>query len=91
LIELASAAAAGDVRARRLAQELEDALMVLSTFDEGPDLVLFYKHLLVLNGDAQYAVHFNESDCLTVSQRGFVEQQYKLFKDWWATWNGASD
>ena len=91
MIELASAAATGDVRARRLAQELEDALMVLSTFDEGPDLVLFYKYLFVLNGDAQYAVQFNESDCLTASQRGFVEQQYKLFKDWWAAWNGASD
>ena len=90
LIELASAAAAGDVQSRRLAQELEDALLVLSTFDEGPDLVLFYKYLLELNGDAQYAVHFNESDCLTASQRGFVEQQYQLFKDWWSAWDGAS-
>jgi 4-hydroxy-tetrahydrodipicolinate synthase len=52
---------------------------------------LFYKYLLELNGDAQYAVHFNESDCLTASQRGFVEQQYQLFKDWWAAWDGATD
>ena len=48
LIELCQQAACGDVRARRLAQELDDALRVLSTFDEGPDLVLYYKQLVVL-------------------------------------------
>ena len=62
--------------------------MVLSTFDEGPDLVLFYKYLLVLNGDTEYTLHFNETDELSASQRHFVEQQYAQFKAWWAQWNG---
>ena len=85
-VELCKAAAAGDVEARRRAKELNDALMVLSTFDEGPDLVLFYKYLLVLNGESEYELHFNESDKLSPSQKTFVEDQYKLFKDWWANW-----
>jgi 1-pyrroline-4-hydroxy-2-carboxylate deaminase len=43
LVELCLQAAAGDAAARRLAEELNAALSVLSTFDEGPDLVLYYK------------------------------------------------
>ena len=88
LVALCEQAAAGDVQARGLAQQLEEALMVLSTFDEGPDLVLVYKHLLVLNGDTEYTDHFNESDCLSESQRSFVEAQYRLFKNWWQNWPG---
>ena len=34
--------------------ELEQALAVLSSFDEGPDLVLYYKHLMMLKGEAEY-------------------------------------
>ncbi|MEC7564881.1 MAG: dihydrodipicolinate synthase family protein [Planctomycetota bacterium] len=90
LIELASQAAAGDVQARRYAQELEQALLVLSTFDEGPDLVLVYKYLLVLNGESEYALHFNETDELSDSQKGFVEQQYRLFQTWWSSWDGKA-
>ncbi|WP_273692202.1 dihydrodipicolinate synthase family protein [Ketogulonicigenium vulgare] len=86
LVALSQAAAAGDAEARRKAYELEQALLVLSSFDEGPDLVLFYKYLLVLNGDAEYALHFNESDALTPSQQAFVTTQYQLFKDWYANW-----
>ena len=89
LIELCTRAQTGDVEARRLAMELEQALGVLSTFDEGPDLVLFYKYLLVLNGEEQYRLHFNESDALSPSQQTFVEDQYRLFKAWWAHWSGA--
>lgn len=88
LVALCEQAAAGDVQARGLAQQLEEALMVLSTFDEGPDLVLVYKHLLVLNGDTEYTDHFNESDCLSESQRSFVEAQYRLFQNWWQNWPG---
>ena len=88
LIELCRRAAAGDVEARRLARELEEALLVLSTYDEGPDLVLFYKYLLVLNGETEYELHFNESDQLSASQRNFVESQYDLFRTWWAAWPG---
>ena len=42
MAELCEKAAGGDVVARRQALELEAALNVLSTFDEGVDLVLFY-------------------------------------------------
>ena len=64
--------------------------MVLSTFDEGPDLVLFYKYLLVLNGEKEYENHFNAADKLSDSQTGFVEQQYELFKSWWDNWPGKN-
>ncbi|MEP0155617.1 dihydrodipicolinate synthase family protein [Pseudophaeobacter sp.] len=86
LVALCQRAAAGDVGARQRAKELEAALGVLSSFDEGPDLVLYYKHLMVLNGDSAYSLHFNESDALTESQRSYVETQYTLFKTWYADW-----
>ena len=88
LIHLCELAVEGDVTARRLAQELEDALRVLSKFDEGPDLVLFYKHLLVLNGESEYELHFNESDVLSDSQKNFATAQYRLFQTWWSNWAG---
>jgi|TARA_B100000700_G_scaffold4806_1_gene5447 4-hydroxy-tetrahydrodipicolinate synthase len=88
LIALCERAVAGDVQARRYAKELDEALIVLSTYDEGPDLVLFYKYLLVLNGDNEYTLHFNESDELSASQRHFVEQQYAQFNTWWSQWDG---
>ena len=91
LIELCKRAAAGDANARRLASELDSALSVLSKFDEGPDLVLYYKYLLVLNGESDYELHFNETDSLSDSQRGFVTAQYKLFNEWWNNWPGNSD
>jgi 4-hydroxy-tetrahydrodipicolinate synthase len=86
LVALCQRAAAGDVGARQRAKELEAALGVLSSFDEGPDLVLYYKHLMVLNGDSAYSLHFNDSDALTESQRSYVEAQYTLFKTWYADW-----
>lgn len=88
LIELCERAARGDVEARRLAAELDGALRVLSTFDEGPDLVLYYKALMVLEGNAAYEHHFNATDALSKSQRAFLEQQWSLFKSWWAQWPG---
>ena len=88
MVRLCEKAQQGDVQARRLAKELESALMVLSTYDEGPDLVLYYKHLLVLNGESEYELHFNETDKLSASQKSFIEQQYELFKNWWASWDG---
>jgi len=86
LVALCQRAARGDATARRLALELEAALGVLSSFDEGADLVLFYKHLMVLNGDQEYRLHFNASDALTASQKTYVETQYTLFKAWYADW-----
>ena len=90
LLSLCKLAAAGDVEARELAKRLDDALAVLSTFDEGPDLVLYYKYLLVLLGDADYALHFNETDELSDSQKRFAESQLKLFQTWWEVWPGKS-
>lgn len=88
LVSLCEKAAAGDVEARRFAKELDDALIVLSTFDEGPDLVLFYKYLLVLLGDDDYRLHFNDTDELSPSQAGFAKAQLKQFLDWWEDWSG---
>lgn len=87
LVSLCQAAAAGDVDARIRAQELEQALAVLSTLDEGPDLVLYFKHLMVLKGHREFELHFNETDALTDSQRGFAEAQLKLFDTWYAEWS----
>ncbi len=86
LVELSQRAANGDAEARAQAEALEKALAVLSSFDEGPDLVLYYKHLMVLNGDAEYALHFNPDDGLSQSQKRFVEAQYALFKAWYTDW-----
>lgn len=88
LVALCKQAAAGDAVARRRAQELESALAVLSSFDEGSDLVLYYKYLMVLNGEKEYAVHFNATDALSASQRGYAETQYRLFRQWYANWDG---
>ncbi|MEI4195548.1 dihydrodipicolinate synthase family protein [Roseovarius sp. E0-M6] len=86
LTELSEMAAKGDALARRRAQELEEALGVLSSFDEGPDLVLYYKHLMVLNGEEEYRLHFNETDALSDAQRHYIEAQYSLFRTWFDDW-----
>ena len=91
LIALCEQAAAGDAAARRQALELEEALYVLSKFDEGPDLVLFYKYLLVLEGNPEYELNFNEQDALSPSQREFARRQWLLFKNWWGAWPAAGD
>ncbi len=49
--------------------------------------VLYYKHLLVLNGKKEYTLHFNASDVLTDSQRRYAESQYQLFRNWYAAWS----
>jgi 4-hydroxy-tetrahydrodipicolinate synthase len=87
-IKLCEKAAGGCAQSRVYARELEQALFVLSTFDEGPDLVLYYKYLLVLLGDSDYEHHFNESDGLSESQRHYAEAQLKLFQKWWDNWSG---
>ena len=87
LCNLSRAAAAGDVEARRKALELETAFNVLSSFDEGPDLVLYFKYMLHLEGEREYGLNFIESDELSASQRGYVEAQVMLFKTWYAEWS----
>ena len=88
LMELCQRAAKGDALARRRAKELEEALAVLSSFDEGPDLVLYYKHLMVLTGAEEYRLHFNETDALSEAQRHYAEAQYALFRAWFDDWAG---
>jgi dihydrodipicolinate synthase/N-acetylneuraminate lyase len=89
LVALCAKAAKGDPVARVQAQELERALLVLSTFDEGADLVLFYKYMMVLAGNPEYEHHLNPTDALSASQRHYAETQFKLFKDWYAAWPAA--
>jgi 1-pyrroline-4-hydroxy-2-carboxylate deaminase len=91
LVSLCEKAAQGDARARARAKELDEALAVLSSFDEGADLVLYYKHLMVLNGDSEYTLHFNETDALTDAQRNYVEAQYALFRSWYADWSARAE
>ncbi|MGN7867389.1 dihydrodipicolinate synthase family protein [Paracoccus sp. 22332] len=86
-VALAKAAAEGDLDARTRAQEMGEALEVLSSWDEGTDLVLYYKHMMVLQGDAEYALHFNETDELTPSQKGWAERQLAQFKTWYGEWS----
>lgn len=88
LLALCRQAAVGDAEARRLAGELDAALSVLSTYDEGPDLVLYYKHLMVLEGHAAYTHQLNPTDALSPSQRGFLEAQWRQFRSWWEAWPG---
>ncbi len=88
LVELCEQAAAGDVEARRLARELSEALHVLSRFDEGPDLVLYYKELMVLEGHKAYELLLHEDDQLSRSQREYVRAQWELFRNWWQRWLG---
>ncbi len=87
LAALCQKAAQGHAEARLRARELDEALGVLSSFDEGTDLVLYYKHLLVLNGDEDYRLHLNETDALSPAQQGYCEAQYKLFQAWFADWS----
>lgn len=89
LIQLCQKAAGGCVESRRLALELDSALAVLSKYDEGPDLVLYYKHLMVLEGNPEYSTHFNASDSLSTSQKAFLEEQWRQFKTWWSNWPGS--
>lgn len=91
LVALCEAAAKGDAGARRRAYELDTAMNILASFDEGPDLVLYFKHMMVLRGFSEYTLHFNETDALSDSQRGYCEAQLKLFDAWYADWSKQPD
>lgn len=86
LVALCKAAHKGDAEARRLAYELDQAMQILSEVDAGPDLVLFFKHMMVLRGETAYTHHFNADDQLSASQKGFIEAQLKMFDAWYAGW-----
>jgi 1-pyrroline-4-hydroxy-2-carboxylate deaminase len=86
LVSLCEQAKAGDALARVKAKQLEEALMVLSSWDAGPDLVLFFKYLLELNGESEYSLHFNESDALSPSQKRRAETALERFRTWYGNW-----
>ena len=89
LAALSKKAAEGHAEARLRARELDEALGVLASFDEGTDLVLYYKHLLVLNGEEEYRLHFNETDVLSDAQRNYCAQQFQLFRNWFEAWSAT--
>ena len=60
---------------------------MLSSFDEGADLVLYYKHLMVLEGNPEYRLYFNASDALSPSQAAYASEQHRPFKAWYAAWS----
>jgi 1-pyrroline-4-hydroxy-2-carboxylate deaminase len=91
MVELCTRAFHGDPLARQLAKELDEALGVLSTYDEGPDLVLYYKYLMVLEGHSEYQHQLNPTDQLSDSQREFIRSQWQQFRNWWKTWPGKGD
>ena len=90
LVELCRDARAGCAQAMRLAQELDEALAVLARFDEGPDLVLGFRRLMVLEGHVEYGHPVLASDALSASQRAFIDGAWQRFRRWWASWPGMS-
>jgi 4-hydroxy-tetrahydrodipicolinate synthase len=89
LVQLCERAAKGDATSRRLALELESALGPLSEFDEGVDLVLYFKRLMTLAGHDEYALQLNAFDALSPSQEGMAKRRLATFRAWWASWPGA--
>lgn len=91
LVQLCERAARGDAKARQFARELDEAMTVLATFDEGPDLVLYYKRLMVLEGHAEFEHQISGTDRLSDAQKAHIDAHWRLFKDWWNDWPGRSD
>nr|WP_238383158.1 dihydrodipicolinate synthase family protein [Rubripirellula obstinata] len=87
-VALCEAAAAGDVQADHYARELSNSFTVLSRFDEGPDLVLYYKYLMFLLGDGDFEYQLNSSDALSPSQAVYAKNQLTQFQTWWKNWPG---
>ena len=90
MVSLCERAAKGDAQARVYALQLSEAMNVLSTFDEGADLVLYYKHLMVLEGHDAYRYQIYADDQLSPSQKAHLESQHFLFRNWWASWEGGN-
>ena len=84
---LSRRAAEGCPEADLRARELAEAFSVLAKFDEGVDLVLYFKHLMVLKGEKEYELNINETDALSPSQAKFCEAQFHQFNRWFANWS----
>ncbi len=63
----------------------------LSVFDEGVDLVLYFKRLMTLVGHDEYALHLNDFDALSRSQESMAKRRFTTFRAWYASWPGAKD
>ena len=88
LVDLCRRAANGEVEARRYAWELDEALAVLSKFDEGPDLTLYYRLIASKTIDPIYQRPALATDRLSASQERYALDQLDLFQSWWASWPG---
>ncbi|TWT94224.1 dihydrodipicolinate synthase family protein [Neorhodopirellula pilleata] len=86
LLSLSKRAAAGDPSARVAAQQLDEALKVLSTFDEGPDLTLYYRLIASLTGNPELARPIDADDRLSDAQKRYAMDQLLLFQSWYASW-----
>jgi 4-hydroxy-tetrahydrodipicolinate synthase len=51
--------------------------------------VLYYKHLMVLEGNEEYRYQLNPADCLSAEQQAWLESQWRRFRSWWDRWPGA--
>ncbi len=89
LIDLCEKARDGDEDALIEARDLDDALSVLAKFDEGPDLVLYFKRLMVLEGNPEYAHAVNPDDELSPSQRAHADAHWARFRGWWDSRQGS--
>ena len=45
--------------------------------------------MMVLEGNAEYELHFNATAALSPSQKAYTEQQLKLFKAWYRNWSAS--
>ncbi|MCT2541128.1 dihydrodipicolinate synthase family protein [Sedimentimonas flavescens] len=86
-VALSRRAAEGCPEADLRARELAEAFSVLAKFDEGVDLVLYFKHLMVLKGEEEYRLNIYETDALSPSQAKFCEAQFHQFNRWFANWS----
>lgn len=87
LLSLSKAAAAGDADARQKAMQLDEALKVLSTFDEGPDLTLYYRLIAVCCGVQNLEQPADPDDKLSAAQAAYAKSQLSLFQSWYADWS----
>ncbi len=78
----------GGARDRILSRELSEALHTLSLFDEGPDLALYYRHLMAETGHEGYLRPIHPPDRLSPSQKEFATRQLRQFERWWEGWEG---
>ncbi len=93
MIKLCEQAAAGGKHAalaRRYALELEESFGTLARYDEGPDLVLYYKYLMVLAGYEKFEHSLIPTDKLSDTQKAHAKAQYQQFLRWWGAWEGRA-